>query len=36
MEKNRLANECSKLDPTVERKLADEGLSQDVAEWPKY
>ena len=36
MEKSRLARECAKLDPTFEKALAEEGLSEDVAEWPEY
>jgi len=36
LEKTRLARECSKLDPSYERALADEGISQDVHEWPEY
>jgi metal-responsive CopG/Arc/MetJ family transcriptional regulator len=36
IEKKRLANECSKLDPTFERMMADESLLQDAAEWPEY
>lgn len=36
MEQARLARECAKLDPDAERALADEGLSEDVSEWPEY
>lgn len=36
MEKKHFAKECSKLDPTFERKMADESLLQDAAEWPEY
>jgi len=36
LERNRLAREVSKLDPTFERSLAEEGFSQDQAEWPEY
>jgi metal-responsive CopG/Arc/MetJ family transcriptional regulator len=32
----RLARECAKLDVRSERKMADEGLAKDVAEWPEY
>ena len=35
-EKTRLAAECAKLDPVSEKALAEEGLSQDAAEWPEY
>jgi len=34
--KNRLARECSKLDPTYEQAIAEEGLSEDLREWPEY
>ena len=34
LEKNRLAAECAKLDPSFERLLAEEGLSEDLAVWP--
>jgi metal-responsive CopG/Arc/MetJ family transcriptional regulator len=36
LEKSRLAQECAKLDPTFEKGLAEEGLSQDLKEWPEY
>ena len=36
LEKTRLARECSKLDRSYEKALADEGLSEDVNEWPEY
>ena len=36
LERSRLATEVSKLDPAFERLLAEEGLSQDQAEWPEY
>ena len=36
LEKSRLAQECAKLDPTFEKALAEEGLSEDFAEWPEY
>lgn len=36
LEKTRLARECSKLDPFYEKALADEGISEDVHEWPEY
>jgi metal-responsive CopG/Arc/MetJ family transcriptional regulator len=34
--RTRLATECAKLDISVERELADEGLTKDVTEWPEY
>lgn len=36
MERSRLARECTKLDPTFEKALAEEGMSKDAAEWPEY
>jgi len=34
--RNRLAQECAKLDPQREKALAEEGLSEAPAEWPEY
>ena len=34
--RNRLAEECAKLDPDVEAELAEEGLSEDESAWPEY
>jgi metal-responsive CopG/Arc/MetJ family transcriptional regulator len=36
LDRSRLARECAKLDPAVEKALADEGLSGEPAEWPEY
>ena len=36
LEKSRLARECSKLDPAFEKALAEEGLSEELSEWPEY
>ena len=36
LEKSRLAQESAKLDPAFEKALAEEGLSEDLAEWPEY
>ena len=36
LERNRLAEECAKLDPAYEQALADEGLSQELDDWPAY
>ena len=32
----RLACECSKLDPIFEKALAEEGLAKDAFAWPAY
>jgi Arc/MetJ-type ribon-helix-helix transcriptional regulator len=36
LDRGRLARECSKLDPRAEQRLANEGASADLAEWPEY
>ena len=36
MERNRLAQESAKLDPDFEKSLAEEGISEDLSEWPEY
>lgn len=32
----RLARECANLDPTEEQALADEGLGEELEQWPRY
>jgi metal-responsive CopG/Arc/MetJ family transcriptional regulator len=36
MDQGRLARECAKLDPAFEQKMADEGLAEDLEEWPEF
>ena len=36
LKKTRLIAESAKLNPQSERKLAEEGLAEDVKEWPEY
>lgn len=36
LSRNRLAQECAKLDPDQERALAEEGMGGELAEWPEY
>jgi len=36
MERSRLARECAKLDPDFEKSMAEEGLPEELNEWPKY
>lgn len=36
LRRTRLARECAKLDPAEERRLADEGIAEDVKSWPAY
>jgi metal-responsive CopG/Arc/MetJ family transcriptional regulator len=34
--RSRLARECAKLDPIVERAMAGEGFTRENEEWPEY
>jgi len=34
--RSRLARECAKLDPAVEKAIAEEGFSQEIDQWPEY
>ncbi len=34
--RGRLARECAKLDPTIEKAMAEEGFSEEVGTWPEY
>ncbi|GAB4369117.1 MAG: hypothetical protein Kow00128_15020 [Deltaproteobacteria bacterium] len=36
LDRSRLARECAKLVPAFEKSLAEEGLSDELAEWPEY
>ena len=36
LEHARLARECAKMDPAFEKALAEEGLSDELREWPEY
>jgi Arc/MetJ-type ribon-helix-helix transcriptional regulator len=36
LDRSRLARACAKLSPTEEQEMADQGLSEDFAEWPEY
>ncbi len=36
MKRTRLAEECAKLDSGKEKELAEEGLAEDMKEWPGY
>jgi Arc/MetJ-type ribon-helix-helix transcriptional regulator len=36
LERGRLARECAKLDRSVEQTMADEGLAEDLGEWPEF
>ncbi len=34
--KNRLASECAKLDADTESRLAEEGMNEEMDQWPEY
>lgn len=36
LDRTRLAAECGKLDASMERSLAEEGLGAEGDEWPEY
>jgi Arc/MetJ-type ribon-helix-helix transcriptional regulator len=36
LEKTRLAEECAKLNPSLEQALAEEGLAAEAEQWPPY
>lgn len=36
LSRTRLARECAKLDPEEDRRLADEGITEDGKSWPAY
>ncbi len=36
VDRRRLSRECAKLNPKLERKLAEEGLDQEAKAWPEY
>ena len=36
LERGRLARECAKLDPEFEKGLAEQGMSQELTQWPEY
>ena len=36
LERGRLARECAKLNRSAEQRMADEGLTEDFAEWPEF
>ena len=36
LERSRLARECSKLDTRSEQELAEEGIAEDLQQWPEY
>jgi metal-responsive CopG/Arc/MetJ family transcriptional regulator len=36
LSKTRLSRESAKLNPDLEKQLAEEGLTADIEEWPEY
>lgn len=36
LDRTRLARECAKLDRVEEQRLAEEGLAEDLKQWPEY
>ena len=36
LERTRLAEECAKLNPGAEQAMAEEGLSEELRQWPEY
>jgi hypothetical protein len=36
IERRRLARECAKLDPVFEKAMAEEGMSEEIGQWPEY
>jgi len=36
VDRSRLARECAKLDPAIEKALAEEGFSREIEGWPEY
>jgi metal-responsive CopG/Arc/MetJ family transcriptional regulator len=36
LKRTRLAKECSKLDIGSEKAMAEEGLTEDMSQWPEY
>ena len=36
LDRGRLARECAKLGKRAERRMADEGLAEDLKEWPEF
>ena len=36
LNRGRLARECAKFDPKLEKSLTEEGLFENLSEWPEY
>lgn len=36
LDRRRLAKECAKLSPKYEQQIAEEGVAEDLANWPEF
>ena len=36
IKRSRLAVECGKLQPAVEKAMAEEGMTEEMSQWPEY
>ena len=36
LNRSRLAKECAKLQPAFEKTMAEEGMTEDMSQWPEY
>jgi metal-responsive CopG/Arc/MetJ family transcriptional regulator len=36
LSRGRLARECTLLDPVCEKAMAEEGMSEELIQWPEY
>ena len=36
MKRSRLAKECARLNPSFEKAMAEEGVSEELSKWPEY
>jgi metal-responsive CopG/Arc/MetJ family transcriptional regulator len=36
IERSRLVKECANLDPEFEKAIAEQGLSEELSQWPEY
>jgi metal-responsive CopG/Arc/MetJ family transcriptional regulator len=36
IKRSRLSAECAKLDPVFEKTMTEEGIAEDVRQWPEY
>ncbi len=36
IKRSRLAIECAKLQPVFEKAMAEEGMTEDMSQWPEY